>query len=67
MVYVEFAYSFAWWIQYVATVIDKPVVHSLGQTLSILWMIIIGLLIILFKRRAKEHFVYLLLIFAALL
>ena len=67
MVYVEFAFCLAWWFYYVATVIDQPAMHSLGQTLSILLMIIIGLLIFLLKRRAKEHFVYLLLIFSALL
>ena len=67
MVYVYIVFVCAWLLQYIATVIDKPSNHSLGQTLSMIGMIIMCVLIILAKRRSKANFPYLLLIVTALL
>ena len=66
MMYVEFIIFGVWCLQYIATVIDTPAYHSPGQTLSIILILTTGVLAVTFKRRGKEHFVYLLLIFMAL-
>ena len=66
MIYVQLVIFVAWISKYIATVIDNPAYHHVGQTISMLLMIIVAAVAVIIKRRAKQDFVYLLLIFMAI-